>query len=385
MTLTDPVTAATDSRLGVIDVDFHPMPLPTDPQVAEHISPRWREYIRDYGLGYVGGGQIIYQREFTQRLDAVDRNGRVGVDPQLGIEQVLDLYDMSAAVLTSPQTYIITHGGHNMPEALAHELYAAYNDALAKTWCGADARYYASIAVARDLKDAVKEIERCKEGPAGDRFVQILMTPAGQDPLGKRRYWDIFEAAEHYDIPVGFHVPGYGRFPTGAGHQNFYVEMHAAFAALPMGLIPSLIFEGVFDRFPKLRIAILEQAWDWVAPFSWHLDALYETHRDEVRHLRRKPSEYLREHFWFSTQPLEETEHPDQLEDVFRIWEETGMGDKLMYSSDWPHWDSDSPYESVPESFPEDRRRRILGQNASTLYRIPLLPGHGLPNPAAAR
>tara|TARA_B110000971_G_scaffold156919_1_gene160250 strand:+ start:4675 stop:5853 length:1179 start_codon:yes stop_codon:yes gene_type:complete len=381
-TETAQVKAALDSKLGVIDVDFHPMPLPTDPQVADHIPQRWRDYIARYGLGQVGGGQVVYQREFTQRLDAVDRNGRVGIDPHFGVEQVLDKYDMSAVVLTCPQAYIITHGGHNMPIEMALALYSAYNDALAHTWMGADPRYHASISVARDLGGVVEEIERCKAGPNGDRFSQILMTPAGQDPLGKQRYWHIFEAAEALDIPLGFHVPGYGRFPTGAGHQNFYVEMHAAFGALPMGLIPSLIFEGVFDRFPKLRIAILEMGWDWVVSFGWQLDALYDAHRDEVSHLQRKPSEYLRDHFWFSTQPLEEPEHSDQLEHVFRIFEESGLGDKLMYSSDWPHWDSDSPYESVPANFPEARRRRMLGQNASNLYNIPLLKGHGLPDPA---
>lgn len=374
---------ATESKLGVIDVDFHPMPLPTDPQVADHLPRRWQDYIARYGLGAMGGGVAPSQREFTHRLDAVDSLGRVGLDPHLAVQQVLDPFDMSAVVLTCPQTYIITNGGANMPDEMGRALFSAYNDALATTWCGADPRFRASISIARDVGGSVAEIARCKEGPDKDKFVQVLISPAGQDPLGKQRYWPLFEACVEYDIPLGFHVPGTGRFPTGAGRQNFYAETHSAFGALPLGMVPSLIFEGVFDRFPTLKIAILEMGWDWVAPFSWKLDAIYETLRDEVGHLERKPSEYLLDHFWFSTQPLEEPEHPDQLDDVFRIFEESGFGDKLMFSSDWPHWDYDSPYESVPESFPEDRRRKMLGQNASALYKLPLLPGHGLPNPAA--
>lgn len=385
MTITDlrGETVATTSKLGVIDVDFHPMPLPTDPQVAEHLPQKWLDHIDRFGLGAMGGGVFPSQREFTHRLDAVDDHGRVGLDPQLAVEQVLDLFDMTAAVLTCPQTYIITNNGNNMPHRMATAIFRAYNDGLAKTWCGADDRFRASIAVARDIPGGEKEIIRCMEGPDRDKFVQVLISPTGQDPLGKQRYWPIFEACEAYDIPLSFHVPGMGRQPTGAGRQNFYAETHSAFGVLPLSLLPSLVFEGVFDHFPKLKIAVLEMGWDWVAPFSWRLDKTYALLRDEVSHLQRKPSEYIRDHFWFSTQPLEEPELPSQTEDVFRIFEESGFGDRLMYSSDYPHWDYDSPYESVPESFPEARRRRILGENASALYKIPLRENSGLPSPSA--
>ncbi|OLL72393.1 hypothetical protein Ae168Ps1_0771 [Pseudonocardia sp. Ae168_Ps1] len=220
---------------------------------------------------------------------------------------------------------------------------------------------------------------RCKEGPHGDSYVQVLMSPAGQDPLGKQRYWPIFEACEQYDIPLGFHVPGMGRQPTGSGRQNFYAEMHAAFAVLPISMVSSLVFEGVFERFPRLKIALLELGWDWVVPFSWRLDATFDKLRDELPHLTRRPSDYLREHFWFSTQPVEEPEDPAWTPDVYTMFEESGFADRLMFSSDYPHWDFDSPYESVPQSFPLERRRRILGTNASALYGIPLRPGHGVP------
>jgi predicted TIM-barrel fold metal-dependent hydrolase len=381
MTLTDvrPAETPVEEKLGIIDTDFHPMPLPTDPQVAEHLPQRWRDYIARYGLGSFGGGVSPSQREFTHRLDAVDSHGRVGVDPHLAVEQVVDKYDMSAVVLTCPQTYIITNGGANMPYECAFAIYRAYNDALAHTWAGADDRFKASITLPRDLAGAAEEIVRCKEGPNGDSYVQVLMSPAGQDPLGKQRYWPIFEACEHYDIPLGFHVPGMGRQPTGAGRQNFYAEMHAAFAVLPISMVSSLVFEGVFERFPKLKIALLELGWDWAAPFSWRLDATFDKLRDELPHLTRRPSEYLREHFWFSTQPVEEPENPAWTPDVYAMFEESGLADRLMFSSDYPHWDFDSPYESVPRSMPLERRRRILGANASALYKIPLRPGRGIP------
>ena len=189
MTITESATTVTtqaDAKLGVIDVDFHPMPLPTDPQVAKHIPQRWRDYIGRYGLGAMGGGVFPSQREFTHRLDAIDTNGRVGLDPHLAVEQVLDPFDMTAVVLTCPQAYIITNGGANMPENLAKSIYRAYNDALAETWCGADDRFRASITIARDIPGGEKEIVRCMEGPDKDKFVQVLISPSGQDPIGSQ-------------------------------------------------------------------------------------------------------------------------------------------------------------------------------------------------------
>jgi predicted TIM-barrel fold metal-dependent hydrolase len=74
-------------------------------------------------------------------------------------------------------------------------------------------------------------------------------------------------------------------------------------------------------------------------------------------------------------------EEPEHLEDYLKLHDqfETFFGqDHLMFSSDYPHWDFDSPYESVPQSLPLETRRKILGQNASALYGIPMLEGTGI-------
>lgn len=372
------IDPAVTEKLAIIDADFHPMPTPADKQICEHMSKRWLDYIANYGMGHSYSGLYApSQREFTHRLDAVKDN-RVGIDPLWARDQVLDPYDMSGAILTCPQSYILNSGG-NMPEELSRELAQAFNNALAYTWMAADPRYYAAIVVPRDMPNVVAEIRRCKEGPYGHRFVSVLMSPAGQEPMGRQRYWDIFEACTHYGIPVTFHVPGMGRQITGAGNTNFYGEMHMNFASLPMTLIPSLIFEGVFERFPTLRVALIELGWSWAVPYSWRLDSTWQKLRGEVPHVKRKPSEYMREHVWFTTQPLEEPERPQDTESVYEMFEEAGFADRLMFSSDYPHWDFDSPYKSVPTSFPIERRRRMLGRNASSLFGVKLLANSGIP------
>jgi hypothetical protein len=124
-------------KLAIIDADFHPMPVPTDPQVAVHMSRRWKDYIAQFGLGYTSSSPFApAMREFTHRLDALDAQGRVGVDPIWARDQVLDPFDISAAILTCPQSYILNSGG-NMPVELSQELTRAFNDALTHTWMAA--------------------------------------------------------------------------------------------------------------------------------------------------------------------------------------------------------------------------------------------------------
>jgi predicted TIM-barrel fold metal-dependent hydrolase len=366
-------------RIPVIDVDFHPMPRHFDAEVKKHLPRRWRDYIEVYGLGQ---GQSAFtgsppQREFTHRLDAIDSSGRCGVDPLFAKKQVLDEYDLTAAVLTNVSTFVPC--GPNRPAELTLALNRAFNDAIAETWLPADPRYYAAVSLARDLPNVADEIRRCKEGPMGDRFVEVMIAPSGAEPLGKERYWPIFEACVEYDIPLACHVPGTGAKGTAIGPTSYYCELHMNLVAHPMTIVPSLIFEGVFDRFPTLKVAFIELGWSWAPMMAWRLDSIHRKLRNEVSHLKRKPSDYMRDHLWYATQPIEEPEQADQVDSVYTMFEETGFGDKLMYSSDYPHWDFDSPYDSVAPHHPIERRRRILGENASKLLKIPLNRNTGVP------
>lgn len=376
--------AMTAEKIPVIDVDFHPMPRHFDENVSRHLPRKWRDYIAKYGLGQ-GAASFTgspAQREFTHRLDAIDSSGRVGVDPIFAKAQVLDQYDLSGAILTNVSPFVPC--GPNRPAELGLALNRAFNDAIVETWLPADSRYYAAISISRDLPGIADEIRRCKEGPYGDRFVEIMIAPSGAEPLGKERYWPIFEACAEYDLPVACHVPGTGPKGTAGGATSYYAELHMNLVAHPMTLVPSMIFEGVFDRFPTLKIALIELGWSWAPMFAWRMDAVYEKLRNEVAHLTRKPSEYMRDHVWYATQPIEEPEQADHLESVYRMFEESGFGERLMYSSDYPHWDFDSPIDSVAPHHPLERRKRILGENASKLFKIPLKENSGIPATASA-
>src|SRR5262249_61984388 len=91
--------------------------------------------------------------------------------------------------------------------ALSH----AVNEWQLETWIKPEPRLRAGIVVPQeDAAFAVKEIERRADNPA---FVQILISPRSSDPLGHRRYWPIYAAAERANRPIALHVQGYSGGP----------------------------------------------------------------------------------------------------------------------------------------------------------------------------
>ena len=111
---------------------------------------------------------------------------------------------------------------------------------------------------------------------------------------------------------------------------------------------------------------MIECGFTWVPAMSWRMDKHWERMRKEVPHLKRPPSEYMREHFWFATQPIEEPENPHHLSEVID-W----IGwDRLVFSSDYPHWDFDDPRYTFKINLTERQRSMIFRENAQALYRL---------------
>jgi hypothetical protein len=86
--------------------------------------------------------------------------------------------------------------------------------------------------------------------------------------------------------------------------------------------------------------------------------------RDEVPHLKRPPSEYIREHIWYTTQPIEEPEKP---EDLIHLFDWIGW-DRLLFSTDYPHWDFDDPHTVFKVKLSEAQKQQLFYGNAAKLY-----------------
>jgi predicted TIM-barrel fold metal-dependent hydrolase len=353
--------------LAIIDCDFHNSNVG---RLEQYLSPRWREYAAMMGRRHIESmGCTTQGRPLACRLDTFPADGGPpGSDRELAREQLLDEYGLTAAVINNLEVAV----SGNAPVEFEIDLARATNDCHLEEWLAYDERFVASINVPLDHPEAAaKEIERCCE--MSDRFVQVILGSRGERPQGNPKYWPMYEAAAHYNIPVAYHV-GVSKYHhwSGAGPIEYYFEIHTGFPQPMQAAMSSLIFEGVFDRFPTLKIVAVELGWEWAVPFAWRLDSSWRVMRSEVPHLQRKPSDYVRDHFYFSTQPQVEPENPVDFFGVCEQFEEFGLTENLMFATDYPHWDMDSPFEAIPPFLPRDFKEKILATNASKLYGIDL-------------
>jgi predicted TIM-barrel fold metal-dependent hydrolase len=128
-----------------------------------------------------------------------------------------------------------------------------------------------------------------------------------------------------------------------------------------------MVFEGLFERYPMLKVIFVEGGYVWLPTFLWHLDADWKALGSEVPWVKRAPSEYVFEHCRFTTQPMESPEPQRRLLTVFE-WAKAEQ--TLCFASDYPHFDYDSPELSLPP-MPEKLRQRIFTENARELFNLP--------------
>lgn len=350
----------TEQDALLVDTDVHPFLLPKD--LLVRLDEPWRTHHERFGVR-VPNPPMVYPRVRNSgyRLDSWPVGGFPGSDLEMCRRQLLDEYGIDYAILIPLQGH--TYGAEYPEYAAA--LCGVINDWVREEWLDQDPRLRSSISIPLETPElAVPEIERCARDP---RFVQVLLPTAAEAPLGNRKYWPVYAAAAAAGIPLAIHTGGLSMH-RGAGPPSFYLEEHVYYANLMQAAAMSLICAGVFDRFPSLRVVLVEGGVAWAGPLMWAMDAANAALGNQSPSLERRPSEYFTEHFWFTTQPIEE---PDDPRHLLMAIEHTGMADRILFASDYPHWDFDSPSQALPKALPKDLRARILGDNAAGLYGFP--------------
>ncbi len=167
--------------------------------------------------------------------------------------------------------------------------------------------------------------------------------PAGHSPT-HRSLDRVWATAQEADIPVVFHVGGTGDlidrnyFNNGlpippdfhGGAENFRSVDYMAIPFPPMQTLATMVFDGVFDRFPDLRVGVIEQGAIWVPSWMRQMESAFEAfgkHEERVRSLQMRPSDYVRRSMKFAPYPTE---------DVGWIIEQAGP-ETMLFNSDYPH------------------------------------------------
>jgi predicted TIM-barrel fold metal-dependent hydrolase len=202
-------------------------------------------------------------------------------------------------------------------------------------------------------------------------MVQVLMPSAARIPYGQQFYWPIYAAAVEYDLPVAIHVGaegvGIANAPTSVGYPATYLEYHTDHSLTMMAHCVSLVADGALAAFPSLKFAFIEGGVCWAPHVMWRLDRAYSRFKSEAPYLKRLPSEYILDHCYFSTQPIEEAENDEHL---LQLLDMLNAERTVNFASDYPHWDFDNPLAAL-NFIPVHRKelkRRIFVDNALAMY-----------------
>ena len=222
-------------------------------------------------------------------------------------------------------------------EDMAAAYARAVNDWMAAEWLDKDSRLRASIVVPlQNVEMAVDEINRCAKDP---RFVQVLLLASGDQPLGKRVFWPVYAAAERHGLAIGIHAgSNYHNPPTAVGWPSYYTEDYVAQAQAFQSQLTSLICEGVFSRYPALKVVLLESGWTWLPAHLWRLTKYWRGLRMEIPWVDRSPTEIVRTNVRLSLQP---TDGPPDAAGLERILDHMQSDELLLFSTDYPHWQFD--------------------------------------------
>jgi hypothetical protein len=358
------VQQAAQSRLAIADCDIHPRTKGYE-ALYPWLSQRWQAHIETFGVTYrqpfEKGPAFPKAQPTACRRDAWPANGgEPGSDLAFMAAQHLDPNNVTLGIL-NPLTSGQGAQNLDLSAAITH----AINEWQIAEWTSRDSRLKASVVVPyEDPTASAKEIEL----RAGDKnFAQVLMLTRTAEPPGGRRYWPIYAAAEAAGLPVGIHAFGYGGFPiTAGGWPSYYIEEMVGHAQCSQSVVASLVLEGVFEHFPRLKVVLIEGGVAWAAALAWRMDAQWKKLKQELPHLQRLPSEYMRNNVWFSTQPIEEPEPRSMLAETFD-W----IGwDRILFASDYPHWDFDDPAHALPLKMTETQRRQVFLENAKAVYGV---------------
>jgi predicted TIM-barrel fold metal-dependent hydrolase len=336
-------------ELPVLDADSHVMELADF--LDEHIDPDQRDRLRRRAMeGFAPllesalAGAAARRSDRAVAAQAEDRlledKGWLALgafDPKER-SRALDLFGFEGQLVFA--TFASTmFAGRDIDRLYAGS--AAQNRAMVE-FCSGDERLYpvAFVPLVDPTRAAALATEAIEDGCAA---VMVPSTTAGERAPTHPDLDEFWDTLSEANVPFVLHVGGGGRLLDPSFHNNAMpVTDHLGggenvrskdFLAIPQSpalFLGVLIYDGLFDRFPKLRGGCIEQGAGWVVSWLRQLDygqRAFKRTEEPLRTLELTPSEYVHRHLKFT---------PFAGEPVGWMIEQAGS-DLFMFSSDYPH------------------------------------------------
>jgi uncharacterized protein len=287
----------------------------------------------------------------------------------------MDLEGIDVAILFGTQVALTVNGLMNREFAAA--LCRAVNEWLLQ-YCAVDPARLKAVGLipCQSPEAAIKELEFLADKGA---ISAMLPTNVYGRNMGDEMFFPIYDAAEKIGMTLSVHpqtghdgVPGVSGV-MGAGSRRFYKYAYVHMTAFPFELMIAMmhmIGEGVFDRFPRLKVAYMEGGAGWLPYWMERLDEHVEKLAPQMPTLKRRPSEIIKSEQIVLSCESEET-------GLDRVLDAAGAG-SVLYASDYCHWDCHFPY-SVKDvvdasDLNDEQRERILYKNAVDFFAMKNLP-----------
>jgi len=277
---------------------------------------------------------------------------------------IIDHDGVDAEILYPPQRAMLTFMKNRDTDAHLAGI-RAYNRWLKDGFCRADPERLIGIFQMPNvgIETSVAELERArKEGYKG---VALSAWPSGGDDL--RADDDPFWAtAADLDMPVSIHLLLAAQQQKMGATNKGSVAIGASAFMYTMPIMVEMIFQGVFDRFPKLRLAFVEVGCGWIPHFLEMVDDRYWRNRHWTNTRTKKvPSEYFRDH-------MLATFIVDRI--GIQVRHQVGV-DNMAWSTDFPHHGNDYPYsrkviDELLVNVPTDERQKIVCDNAVRFWNL---------------
>jgi uncharacterized protein len=257
--------------------------------------------------------------------------------------RALDLLGFSSQLIFNTFHNSRLHDFEHGPDVdLAYAAARAHNRGMLD-FCSVDGRLLPTCYI--PLVDPERAVEATTD--ALSEGAAALLIASGCPPSFSPSHRDLFGVwarAEEAGVPVVFHVGGTGPlidpnyFVNGlpvphdfhGGDENFRSVDYMGIPVPPAQTLATLIFDGVLESFPGLRIGVIEQGAIWVPSWLRQMESAFEAfarHEERLQSLSMRPSEYVHRQVRFTPYPTE---------DVGWIIEQGGA-DLAMFSSDYPH------------------------------------------------
>ena len=237
----------------------------------------------------------------------------------------------------------------------------AYNNYVYEEWLKFNPRFKSvALMPMMDVDESIKEMRRCVTELG---YKGVFLSAVGFGLLGEKRYDPFYAEAEKLGTAVVVHG---GHATAESQRYTKFIQRHTiGFPVSNMMQMMHMTYEGVYEKFPTLRVGYLEAGCTWVPYLLNRMDEEWEKRGEfETPNCKKLPSEYIKGgNVFIHAEPGEEL-----IPEVIRV-----MGtNRLFYASDWPHWDNEYP-ESLyhiweRSDLTEEQKKGILRDNSLEMY-----------------